>query len=104
MQCIALDDCRKSDGMIFYCPHNKQLYTSSDYKLAEGRNSPNTFNLKYDGGIFVSLYNHSSPNNSIEPFPEGTLVSFPVRSPHDSTSTITMRGTVISVPIPSSSA
>jgi hypothetical protein len=88
--------------MILYCPQNKQLYTSSDYKLDEGGHTPNTFNLKYDGGIFVSLYNHSSPNNSIEPFSEGTSVSFAVRSPHDSNSTITMRGTIISVPIPSS--
>ncbi len=104
MQGIALGRCRKSDGMIFYCPHNKQIYTSSDYKLDEGRHTPNTFNLKYDGGIFVGLYNHSSPNNSIEPFPEGTSVSFPVKSPHDNTSTIRMRGTVISVPISSSNA
>jgi hypothetical protein len=25
--------------------HNKQLYTSSDYKLDKGRSTPNTFNL-----------------------------------------------------------
>ena len=64
MQGIALGRCRKSDGMIFYCPHNKQLYTSSDYKLDEGRHTPNTFNLRYDGGFFMGLYNHSSPTNS----------------------------------------
>jgi hypothetical protein len=45
MQGITLGRCRKSDGMIFYCPHTKRLYTSSDYKLDEGRNTPNTFNL-----------------------------------------------------------
>ncbi len=45
MQGITLGRCRKSDGMIFYCPHNKQLYKSSDYKLDEGRSTPNTFNL-----------------------------------------------------------
>jgi hypothetical protein len=69
MQGIALSRCRKSDGMIFYCPHNKQLYTSSDYKLDKGRHTPNTFNLKYDGGIFVGLYNPSSSITSTEPFP-----------------------------------
>lgn len=45
MQGIALGHCRKSDGMIFYCPHNKQVYTSLDYKLDEGRHTPNTFNM-----------------------------------------------------------
>jgi len=30
MQGIALGRCRKSDGMIFYSPHTKELYTSSD--------------------------------------------------------------------------
>jgi hypothetical protein len=99
MQGIALGRCRKSDGMIFFCPHNKQIYTSSDYKLDEGRNTPNTFNLHYDGGIFVGLYNNQSPNNSIEPYPEGTSVSFPVPCPTNPKDTIIMRGIVISVPL-----
>ncbi len=59
---------QKSDGMIFYCPHNKQLCTSSDYKLNEGWHTTNTFNLQYDDGIFEGLYNHGSPNSSVEPF------------------------------------
>jgi hypothetical protein len=104
MQGIALGCCCKSDGMIFYCPHNRQLYTSSDYKSDEGRNTPNTFNLHYDGGIFVGLYNHSTPTNLCEPFPEGTPVSFPIKSPHDGEHTIHMRGMVISVPISNSNA
>jgi hypothetical protein len=99
MQGIALGCCRKSDGMIFFCPHTKQLYTSSDYKLDEGRNTPNTFNLHYDGGIFVGLYNHQAHNNSIEPFPEGTSISFPSKHPNNNMDSILMRGTVISVPI-----
>jgi hypothetical protein len=104
MQGIALGRCRKSDGMMFICPHNKQIYTSSDYKLDEGRSTPNTFNLRYDGGIFVGLYNHQSTNGSIEPYPEGTPVSFPRKCPHNPTETILMRGIVISVPLlPSSS-
>jgi hypothetical protein len=44
-QGIALGRCRKSDGMIFYSPHTKELYISSDYKLDEGRHTPNAFNL-----------------------------------------------------------
>jgi hypothetical protein len=99
MQGIALGRCRKSDGMIFYCPHNKQLYTSTDYKLDEGRITPITFNLHYNGGIFVGLYNHPSSKTTTEPYPEGTSVSFPSTSPTDPNTTMTMRGTVISVPI-----
>jgi hypothetical protein len=34
MQGIALGNCHKSDGMIFYCSHTKQFYTSSDYILS----------------------------------------------------------------------
>lgn len=104
MQGIALGHCRKSYSMIFNCPHNKQLYTSSDYKLDEGHHTPNTFNLKYDGGIFVGLYNHSSSNTATEPFPEGTSVSFPLKSPHNNNDTIYMRGTIISFPIAPSNA
>ncbi len=99
MQGIALGHCRKSNGMIFYCPHNKQLYTSSDYKLDEGRSTPTTFNLWYDGGIFVGLYNNNSPTTSTEPYPEGMPVSFPICSPHLGSSPVYMRGTVISVPM-----
>jgi hypothetical protein len=76
MQGIALGQCHKSDGMLFYSPHTKELYTS-DYKLDEGCNTPNTFYLQYDGGIFVGLYNCSSHATTHEPFPEGTLLHFP---------------------------
>jgi hypothetical protein len=99
MQGIALGRCRKSDGMIFYCPHNKQLYTSSDYKLDEGRSTPTTFKLRYDGGIFVGLCNNNSPTTSTESYPEGMPVPFPIRSPPLGSSPVYMRGTVISVPI-----
>jgi hypothetical protein len=43
-----------------------------------------------------------SPNSLIEPFPEGTSVSFPVTSSTTRTSPVVMRGTVISVPITTS--
>lgn len=102
MQGIALGRCCSSDGMIFYSPHTKELYTSSDYKLDEGRSTPpTTFNLRYDGGLFVGLYNSSSINSSIEPHPEGTSVSFPLKESGNSLGTVLRRGTVIPVPIPS---
>jgi hypothetical protein len=96
MKGIALSRCRKSDGMIFYCPHKKQLYTSSDYELDEGCNTPTTFDLHYDGDIFIGLYKNQANNNSIDPFPKGTSVLFPRKDPR-SNDIITMHGTAISV-------
>jgi hypothetical protein len=93
MQCITIGRCWKSDGMLFYCPYTKRIYSSSVYKLDEHRNTPNLFNLRYDGGIFIGLYNPSSTTSTTEPYPEGTSVSLPLESG------ITMRGIVISVPI-----
>ncbi len=104
MQGIALGRCRKSDGMLFYCPCSQRIYSSSDYKLDEGRNTPNLFNLRYDGGIFIGLYNSSSPSSTIEPYPEGTPVSYPLKSSLSGGDPITMRGMVISVPISSPTA
>jgi len=79
--------------MLFYSPCTKRIYSSSDYKLNKHRNTPNLFNLRYDGGIFIGLYNPSSTTSTTEPYPEGTSVSFPLESG------ITMQGIVISVPI-----
>ena len=101
MQGIALGRCRKTDGMIFYPPHSKELYVSSDYKIDEGRHTPTAFNLHYDGGIFVGQYSHNT-SSSCEPYPEGTIVSYPTRINPSSNTTTMMRGIVISVPITSS--
>jgi hypothetical protein len=97
MQGIALGHCRKSNGMIFYSPHSKELNVSSDYKLDEGHYTHTAFNLQYDGGIFIGLYNYNS-STSYECYPEGTSVSFSLPSAYPSSTLITMRGTVISVP------
>jgi len=99
IQGIALGRCRKSDGTIFYSPHSKELYISSDYKLDEGRHTPTVFNLPYDGGIFVGLYNHYH-SSTFEPFLEGASVNYPIKINPLSSHTTLMRGTVISVPIP----
>jgi len=99
VQGIALGRCRKSDGTIFYSPHSKELYISSDYKLDEGRHTPTVFNLPYDGGIFVGLYNHYH-SSTFEPFLEGASVNYPIKMNPLSSHTTLMRGTVISVPIP----
>ena len=96
---IAIGHCRKSEGLLFYCPHNRQFYSSVDYKLDEGRSTPTTFNLRYDGGIFVGLYDHSPSSLGVEPYPEGTSVSMAISSPGTS-DVVHMRGSVISVPLP----
>jgi hypothetical protein len=99
MQGIALGRCCKTDGMIFYSPHSKELYMSLDYKLDEGCHTPTAFNLHYDGGIFIGQYNHNT-SSSFEPYPEGTLVSYPTQINPSSNTTTLMRGIVIPVPIP----
>lgn len=90
---------KAKDGMLYYSPHSKEIITSSDYKLDEGRHTPIAFNLPYDGGIFVSLYNHNS-SSSFEPYPEGTSLSYSIKLNQSDKHTTNMRGTVISIPIP----
>jgi hypothetical protein len=99
MSGIAIGRCRKTDGLLFYCPHTKVIYSSGDFKLDEGRNTPNTFNLQYEGGIFVGMYDSASITTQAEPFPQGTSVVFPLEDCNKNI--IQMRGTVISVPVPS---
>jgi len=98
MSGIAIGRCRKTDGLLFYCPHTKVIYSSGDFKLDEGRNTPNTFNLQYEGGIFVGMYDSASITSQAEPFPQGTPVVFPLEDCNKKI--INMRGTVISVPVP----
>ena len=85
---------------MFYSPATRKIYTSSDYKLDEGRSTPNLFNLHYDGGIFVGLYDPAI-KTSVEPFPEGTPVLWP-KILHGKS--VKMRGSVTSVPVPVDSA
>ena len=108
LQGIVIGRCHQSDGLLFYSPHTRQIYHSSDYKLDEGRSTPNTFNLRYDGGIFVGLYDNGPPSLGTEPYPEGTTIVWPLRQNNNM---VKMHGTVISVPLsttltqlPSSSA
>ena len=74
--------------MEFYGPHTKTITASADFILDEARSTPAAFNLKYNGGLFFGLYNHSPAACSLKPYPEGTSVK--INSIH---------GTVISTPI-----
>jgi hypothetical protein len=88
-QGIAIGRDQKSDGLLIYCPHSKKYFVSNSYKIDEGRSTANAFNLKYDGGIFIGLYDNSPASKGVEPYPEGTSVLID-----------NVRGTVISVPSP----
>jgi hypothetical protein len=98
MSGIAIGQCRKLDGLLFYCPRTKIMCSSGDYKLDEGWNTPNTFNLHYEGGIFVGLYDTISTFTQVEPYPQGTSVVWPVKDINNNI--VKMRGTIISVPVP----
>jgi hypothetical protein len=54
-----------------YCPHSKK-YLSNSYKIKEGRSTAKAFNMKYDGRIFIGLYNNGLESIGVEPYPEGT--------------------------------
>ena len=88
-QGIAIGRDRKSDGLLIYCPHTKKYFVSNIYKINKGRSTANAFNLKYDGGIFIILYDNSPISKGVEPYPEGTSVMID-----------NIHGTVISVPSP----
>jgi hypothetical protein len=62
MQGIAIGRCRKLDGMLFYCPCTKRIYSSSDYKLDEHRNTPNflTFDMMVEYSL-VCIIHHLLP-------------------------------------------
>jgi hypothetical protein len=88
-QGIAIGRDRKSDGLLIYCPHSKRYFVSNSYKIDEGRSTANAFNLTYEGGLFIGLYDHSPASQGVEPYPEGTSVMID-----------NVRGTVILVPSP----
>jgi hypothetical protein len=46
------------------------IHVASDFTLDEARSTTNAFNLKYDGGIFFSLNDHSPAARGIEPLKE----------------------------------
>jgi hypothetical protein len=86
-QGIAIGRDRKSDGLLICCPHSKKYFVSNSYKIEEGRSTANAFNLKYNGGIYIGLYDNSPASRGVEPYPEGTSVLIN-----------NIQGTVISIP------
>ena len=61
---------------------------------------PTMFNLQYDGGIFIGLYDGSSTATGVEPFPAGTVVTWPCKC---GKKVMELSGTIILVPMNSTS-
>jgi len=54
--CILIGSCARSDGLELYHPATKQYISSSDYALDTSRPSGPAFDLPYDGGVLIGLY------------------------------------------------
>ena len=94
MQGIVIGRSMHCDGLIIYTPITQKFYHTTDFKLDQSNNKSNHFNLRYDGGIFIGLYDHSPDCSISEPYPPGTAVWY------NCLSQPTIRGTIVSVPIP----
>ena len=93
MQPILLGRADKADGYLLYSPFTKEFYVSSDCKINSGTSTATMFNLKYDGGLFLGLYDSSDVANGVEPYPPGTSITY---SSHDGKE---FAGTVTSAPL-----
>ena len=76
MQAILLGRSEKSDGYILNSPHTKEFYVASNCKIDSGKSTATCFNLLYDGGMFVGLYDLSTFANGTEAYPPGTNVIY----------------------------
>ena len=93
LQGIAVDYSHIANGMEIYNPTNKQLYTTTVFKLDEDNATRNHFNLHYHGSMFFGLYSSNSPRNYAEPFPPGTAIQFQKDSSKDP-----LQGFIVAVP------
>eukprot|EP00957_Ditylum_brightwellii_P122082 9310407-Ditylum_brightwellii.AAC.1 len=91
---IAVGRSNDLDCMMMYCPFNQKVYHTNNYKLDESGHTATSFNLCYDGRMFIGLYSSDKCSSSLpELYPPGTVVSF---LHHDG---VRIQGSVISVPV-----
>eukprot|EP00957_Ditylum_brightwellii_P066844 5072792-Ditylum_brightwellii.AAC.1 len=59
--------------MMFY-PFNQRVYPTNNYRLDERGHTATSFNLHYDGGMFIGLYSSDKKSSSSPPelYPLGT--------------------------------
>ena len=74
LQAILLGRAEEADGHLLYSPYTKEFYVSGDVKIDSGSCTASAFNLKYDGGLFLGLYDSSHVSNGTEPYPPGTSI------------------------------
>ena len=68
------DDC---EGIILHFPHSKVIHHGViDYKMDDSRSLPSAFNLSYDCGVFLGLYNGSLSSPGLDLYPPGTQVLY----------------------------
>lgn len=60
MQDIAVGYSEVANGMETYNPFTKKLYTETVYRLDEHANTATSFDLPYDGDIFMELISSNS--------------------------------------------
>eukprot|EP00957_Ditylum_brightwellii_P177293 13506164-Ditylum_brightwellii.AAC.1 len=61
-----------------FCPFNQRVHHTNNYCLDESGHTATSFNLQYNGGIFIGLYSSDKKLSSSPPelYPLGTDVSF----------------------------
>ncbi len=82
-----------SNALLVYNPRNKQYYEPNSYRIDSYRLPGSVYrDLKYDGGLFCSLYRDDNPPIK-ELYPPGTRVER-----IDPTSHMLLAGTVMDIP------
>ena len=62
MDGIAIGRSYTSNALLVYNPRNKRYYTPDSYRLDPYRLPCSVYNnIKYDGGLFCSLYRDANP-------------------------------------------
>ena len=83
-----------SNALLVYNPRNKQYYEPDSYRIDSYRLPSSVYrDLKYNGGLFCSLYRDDNPPIE-ELYPPGTQVER-----LDPTSNMLLAGTVMDIPL-----
>ena len=69
IRCICLGRDDASNQLEFFHPPTRQLLYSDDYILDKNLCSGPTFNLDYDGGLYLHKYKDHHDEDNISPFP-----------------------------------
>ena len=62
------------DVLIIHTPVTQKFYHINNFKSVQSNNTATPFNLRYDGGIFIGLYDHSPDCTISEPYPSGSSI------------------------------